>query len=97
MRSRVIVLKRRRMSYNKYMDYVYILKSLKDTSLYIGSTENIKNRFKEHNNGESTYSKTKKPYKLIWFCAFPNKTKALIFEKYLKHGSGHAFTKKHLI
>ena len=78
------------------MHYVYILKSKKDNSLYFGSTENIKHRIKEHNGGESTYSKNKLPYKLIWFCAFPNKTKALVFEKYLKHGSGHAFTKKHL-
>lgn len=68
-----------------------------DGSLYIGSTENIKRRFIEHNNGSSKYSSTKRPYKLIWYCTFPNKTKALIFEKYLKHGSGHAFTKKHLI
>lgn len=79
------------------MHYVYILKSEKDNSLYFGSTENIKNRIKEHDRGESKYSKTKLPYKLIWFCAFPNKTKALVFEKYLKHGSGHAFAKKHLI
>jgi len=79
------------------MFYVYILKSQKDNSLYFGSTENVKDRVKEHNSGKSTYSKTKKPYSLIWFCAFSNKTKAMIFEKYLKHGSGHAFTKKHLI
>ena len=83
--------------YTIAMNYVYILKSEKDKSLYVGSTENIKNRIKEHNNGESVYSKSKLPYKLIWFCAFSNKTKALVFEKYLKHGSGHAFTKKHLI
>ena len=83
--------------YTLAMHYVYILKSEKDNSLYFGSTENIKNRIKEHDRGESKYSKTKLPYKLIWFCAFPNKTKALVFEKYLKHGSGHAFAKKHLI
>ena len=79
------------------MHYVYILKSLKDNSLYFGYTENIKNRLKEHNDGESKYSKSKLPFKLIWFCAFPNKLKALEFEKYLKHGSGHAFTNRHLV
>lgn len=79
------------------MYYVYILKSLKDESLYIGSTENLKKRFTEHNSGKATYSATKEPYKLIWYCAFPNKTQSLVFEKYLKHGSGHAFTKKHLV
>ena len=79
------------------MFYVYILKSLKDGSLYVGSTGDLKKRVNEHNNGNAKYSKTKRPYKLIWYCAFRDKTKALIFEKYLKHGSGHAFTKKHLI
>jgi putative endonuclease len=79
------------------MQYVYILRSSKDESLYIGTTNDIRERLKEHNNGESIYSKPKLPYKLIWFCTFPTKTKALLFEKYLKHGSGHAFTKKHLI
>jgi len=79
------------------MHYVYILKSQKDSSLYVGSTENVRNRLKEHNNGESIYSKTKRPYSLVWFCSFPNKTRALEFEKYLKHGSGHAFARKHLV
>ncbi len=79
------------------MYYVYILKSQKDLSLYIGNTMDIKNRLSEHNSGESKYSKTKKPYSLIWFCAFPNKTRAISFEKYLKHGSGHAFVKRHLV
>jgi len=79
------------------MNYVYILKSQRDNSIYVGNTKNIKNRLTEHNNGESKYSKTKIPYSLIWFCAFQNKTRALTFEKYLKHGSGHAFARKHLI
>ena len=79
------------------MYYVYILRSEKDKSLYIGLTENIKQRLKDHNEGSAKYSKTKRPYKLIWFCAFPNKARALEFEKYLKHGSGYAFTNKHLV
>ena len=79
------------------MYYVYILKSLKDKSLYIGVTKNLKRRIKKHNFGEVKYTKTKKPYKLIWFCVFANKEKSYKFEKYLKSGSGKAFTNKHLI
>jgi predicted GIY-YIG superfamily endonuclease len=55
------------------MYYVYILKSLKDESLYFGSTENLKKRLDEHSTGKSIYSATKKPYTLIWYCAFPSK------------------------
>ena len=83
--------------YNKLVHFVYILRSEKDRSLYIGYTEDVKRRFKDHNEGSARYSSTKLPYKLIWFCAFPSKPKALEFESYLKHGSGHAFMNKHLV
>ena len=38
--------------------------------------------------------------RLNWFGivrSFKDKTKAYDFEKYLKHGSGHAFVNKHLV
>jgi len=79
------------------MYFVYILQSEKDKSLYVGSTEDVKKRFAEHNSGKAKYSSSKRPYVLKWFCAFPTKQKALVFEKYLKQGSGHAFTAKHLL
>ena len=79
------------------MHYVYILKSDKDSSRYIGITENLKRRLSEHNDGGAKYSKTKRPYKLIWYSSFTNKIRAYEFERYLKSSSGYAFTKKHLI
>ncbi len=79
------------------MYFVYILQSKKDLSLYVGSTENVKKRFAEHNDGKSKYSNSKRPYTLKWFCAFATKSQALTFEKYLKQGSGHAFARKHLV
>ncbi|MBI4137994.1 MAG: GIY-YIG nuclease family protein [Candidatus Wildermuthbacteria bacterium] len=47
------------------MYYVYILQSLKNNSLYIGYTADLKKRFKEHNNGESLATRPFRPYKLI--------------------------------
>ncbi len=79
------------------MYFVYILQSQKDQSLYIGSTEDVKKRFADHNSGKAKYSNSKRPYVLKWFCAFPTKPAALDFEKYLKQGSGFAFARKHLI
>lgn len=76
---------------------VYILESLKDGSKYVGVTENVSKRLIEHNSGSAKYSNSKRPYKLVWYCVFKNKTKALQFEKYLKQGSGFAFARKHLI
>ncbi len=79
------------------MYFVYIIQSQIDESYYVGITEDIKQRLQDHNSGSAKYTSSKKPFKLIWYCAFPSKTKALSFEKYLKHGSGFAFRNRHLI
>jgi len=79
------------------MFYVYILRSEKDNSKYIGVTSDLKRRVIEHNSGNAKYSSTKLPYKLIWYCAFTEKTKAYSFEKYLKSSSGYAFANKRFI
>jgi predicted GIY-YIG superfamily endonuclease len=78
------------------MYYVYILKSKKDGSYYTGLTTSLENRLAKHNNNEVKYTSTKTPFELIWYCAFLDKSKAAVFEKYLKQGSGFAFARKHL-
>ena len=79
------------------MYYVYIIQSKKDNSYYTGSTSDLKNRIKEHNQGRASYTSTKMGYGLVWYCGFNNKKKALDFEKYLKQGSGFAFARKRLV
>lgn len=76
--------------------YVYVLK-LKNGDYYIGSTENIQRRLKEHNQGLVDSTKPSLPYKLVSFTGFLDKRKALLYEKYLKKGSGFAFRNKHLV
>jgi len=47
--------------------YVYLLQC-SDQSLYCGSTENIKNRLKEHNSGEAAiWTKMRRPVRLVYF------------------------------
>jgi len=70
------------------MYYVYILKSSKDNSLYIGYTNNLKKRFLEHNQGLSLATKHKRPYILIFYEAFLNRLDAKNRENYLKSGWG---------
>ena len=79
------------------MHYVYILQSQKDKTYYIGITDNLRKRFREHNLGKVKYTSGRKPYGLQFYCAFSNKEKAHKFEKYLKSGSGNAFFKKRLV
>lgn len=68
--------------------YVYILKSLKNGSLYIGYTTNLRERIKQHNNGESFATKPLRPYELIFYEAFSNRIDAKNREEYLKGGYG---------
>lgn len=76
------------------MWYVYIIRSIEfPDQEYVGATEDLKRRLPEHNAGKSTHTAKFKPWKLIWYCAFPDKLRALAFEKYLKSHSGRAFSK----
>ncbi|OGG25770.1 hypothetical protein A2960_05035 [Candidatus Gottesmanbacteria bacterium RIFCSPLOWO2_01_FULL_39_12b] len=68
--------------------YAYILRSLKNSSLYIGYTSDLKKRFKEHNSGKNSATKPFIPYKLIFYEAFLNRIDAKNREKYLKSGYG---------
>jgi len=79
------------------MYFVYLLCSEKDKSYYTGVTNDLKRRLKEHNSGTQRYSRAKYPFRCVWFCGFPTKSKALSFEAYLKTGSGIAFRNKHLL
>lgn len=76
------------------MQYVYIL-LCSNKSLYVGCTDNLKERLERHNKGYVPATKSLLPIKLISYFAFPNKYTAFGFEKYLKSGSGRAFIKKH--
>jgi len=79
------------------MYYVYIIQSINNSEkIYIGYTQNIKERVQKHNHGGSTYTKEHRPWKLVFYCALNSKYKALQFEKYLKSHSGRAFIKKRL-
>ena len=78
------------------MFYIYILESKKDKNLYIGSTRNLKQRVQEHNKGKNKSTKSRIPYKLIFYESYINKKDALKREKYLKTTKGHTTIKSKL-
>ena len=79
------------------MHYVYLIQSLSNpTQRYIGCTIDLKKRLNDHNMGYSSHTSKFSPWALKTYIAFETKEKAEEFEAYLKHGSGHAFAKKHL-
>jgi len=75
------------------MFYTYVLKSIKDQKYYVGCTQDLKSRFKEHNNGLVDATRARRPFTLIYYEAGPSKEKAYKREKYFKSGFGRRFLK----
>ncbi len=66
------------------MFHVYILKSEKDGSYYIGQTKDLEKRIKWHNLGYSKYTRAKRPWKLAYKECFNTRSKAVARELELK-------------
>jgi len=52
------------------MNFVYLLKSLKDNKKYIGSTNNLKRRIEEHNLGKVLSTRYRKPFICLGYQTF---------------------------
>lgn len=64
--------------------FVYILYSHKDKKLYVGCTNDIKQRLKRHNSGFVAATKNRRPLELIHTERFNDKGKAFNRERFLK-------------
>ena len=73
------------------MFYTYVLKSKKDYKLYIGQTNDLKRRIKDHNKGFSLSTKYRRPLKLVYYEACLDEEKSVKREKYFKTGFGRKF------
>ena len=78
------------------MHYVYLIRSEPTSSqTYVGLTDDLVARLKSHNEGANKHTAKFKPWVLECYIAFASVDKAAEFERYLKHGSGHAFARRH--
>lgn len=75
------------------MFYFYIIQDSLD-NLYFGSTNNLKRRLKEHQNGTSVYTKRSKDWELIYYEAYCSESDAREREQKVKNNAG---SKKHLL
>jgi putative endonuclease len=66
------------------MFYLYILKSKIDGELYIGSTNDLKRRFAEHNAGDVQSTKSRRPLTILYYEAYTAEVDARKREKQLK-------------
>jgi len=80
------------------MWYVYIVTSKKkDSWVYVGSTNDLRRRFKEHVSGLSLSTRPYRPLVLAAYVAVKTEYRARKLEKYLKVGSGKAILKKRIL
>jgi len=70
------------------MYYTYILYSKKLDKFYNGFTEDLKERFKNHNQGKVPFTSRGIPWQLVYYEAFLEKEDALREERFLKTGKG---------
>ena len=76
------------------MFYTYVLMSLKNKRLYVGSTSDLRRRVKEHNEGKGgEYTKRHKPFKVVFYEAFLSIKDAQKQEKFYKSGYGREVLK----
>ena len=71
--------------------YVYILESLKDKTYYVGSTPNLKSILKRHNEGRVSYTKPRRPWKLVYTEDHPDRSSAAKRESEIKARKRRAF------
>ncbi|MDP3041636.1 MAG: GIY-YIG nuclease family protein [Candidatus Omnitrophota bacterium] len=73
--------------------FVYVLRSEKDKSFYIGSTKNVEQRFNGHNRGQSLSTKLKRPWVLARVEEYESDSLALKREKFLKSAKGRGIVR----
>ncbi|MBL7081244.1 MAG: GIY-YIG nuclease family protein [Candidatus Omnitrophica bacterium] len=77
------------------MFYVYILKSLKSNKRYTGFTNKEPQlRLVEHNSGTNSYTRTNRPFVLLYSESFPSEKEARRRERFLKTGLGRKVLNK---
>lgn len=73
------------------MYYVYVLRSPKQ--FYIGSTNDLRVRLKEHLTGKSFATRNRGPWRLVYYEASEAEKGARVREKYLKTAWGKRYLK----
>ena len=76
------------------MHIVYILQSKKTNKFYIGETNNIEQRLREHKQGKSAFGKRNKDIRLVYYIEVESLAKARKIENYIKRQKSRKFIEK---
>ena len=75
------------------MYYLYIVQNRKN-NYYVGTTKNISDRLKRHNENRSKSTKHKGPWELVYKENFLSRSEAMKREYYIKHQKSKRFLQK---
>ncbi len=78
------------------MNYSYVLLSDKDKEFYIGSTGDLRERVREHNQGRVRSTAYRRPLRLVYYEGCLNADDSRRRERYLKTGRGGRYLKQRL-
>ena len=70
------------------MFYVYVLQSNKNKQLYVGRTDNLQKRIKQHQDRKTFTTNRLNPMTLVFYESFFDKKDAIRRERYLKTSKG---------
>jgi putative endonuclease len=73
---------------------VYVLKSTVIKKSYVGITNDLERRLREHNEGKSYFTKRYLPWIVVYKEQVQDREEARKREKYLKSAAGRRFLKK---
>src|SRR5262249_33844451 len=73
-----------------------MLRSESDSGFYIGFSTNLRARLRQHQDGESLATKSRRPWNLIYYEAYTEREDGEGREKFLKSGAGRRFLRTQL-
>jgi putative endonuclease len=73
------------------MFYVYAISSVARNYIYVGLTDNLERRLRQHNSGWNPTTKPYAPFQLLLSETFPSRQAARQREKWLRTGVGKEF------
>ena len=81
-----------------HMYFTYILASLKNATLYVGSTNDLKRRLQEHNDGAGgVYTSKLRPFVLVHYEAYVSEKDAKKQERFYKTGYGREVLREKVV
>jgi putative endonuclease len=71
--------------------FVYIIQSQKDGSYYVGSAQDLEERLSRHSQGRSKYTKSKRPWELVYSEEYLDRSSSIKREREIKKRKSKEF------